>query len=130
MIQCVLSLVAAIAPGQKPEPPPITVVAITHPEPVSFEKEVAPILAAKCTVCHAGNVQRGKLDMGGMSGLLKGGVHGPALVPGKSAESLLVQRGGRTVKPAMPPKDEEPLTPQELALIKIWIDQGAKVLGT
>src|SRR5262249_41878932 len=33
---------------------------------------------------------------------------------------------GRTMKPTMPPKSEEPLTPEELALIKLWIEQGAK----
>src|SRR5262249_47824873 len=48
------------------------------------------------------------------------------IVTGKSADSPLVKSAGKTFKPFMPPKDEEPLTPQELALIKLWIDQGAK----
>jgi WD40 repeat protein len=47
-------------------------------------------------------------------------------VPGRAAESLLVKLAGRTRKPIMPPKTEEPLTPEELALIKLWIEQGAK----
>src|SRR5207237_7595629 len=39
---------------------------------------------------------------------------------------LLIQAAGKTQKPFMPPKNEEPLTPEELALLKLWIDQGAK----
>jgi WD40 repeat protein len=48
------------------------------------------------------------------------------VVANKSADSLLVRQTGKTQKPYMPPKDEEPLTPQELAILKLWIDQGAK----
>src|SRR5262249_46387941 len=46
--------------------------------------------------------------------------------PGKSAQSKFIAMIGKTQKPFMPPKSEEPLTPEELALIKLWIDQGAK----
>src|SRR5215472_1292063 len=48
------------------------------------------------------------------------------ILPGKSADSLLIKLCGRTEKPNMPPKKEEPMTPEELALVKLWIDQGAK----
>src|SRR5262249_35084045 len=40
--------------------------------------------------------------------------------------SLLYQLAGKTRRPMMPPKSETPLTPEEYALIKLWIDQGAK----
>src|SRR5207253_5913502 len=43
-----------------------------------------------------------------------------------SAKSLMVRLAGKTERPTMPPKSEEPLTPDELALIKLWIEQGAK----
>src|SRR5436309_10930492 len=86
------------AADDKREPGPIPVVKLPRTEPVSYEKEVVAILEAKCLVCHAGNVQRGKLDLSSVAGLLKGGTHGPAVVSGKSAESLLVQRAGRTAK--------------------------------
>jgi WD40 repeat protein len=95
-------------------------------EPVLYEKEIEPILVAKCFSCHSGNVQESQLDLGSYQSLVKGGKRGPALVPGKSAQSLLVRLAGKTERPTMPPKREEPLTPQEFALIKLWIDQGAK----
>src|SRR5262249_10938197 len=70
--------------------------------------------------------QEGQLDLGSYEGLIKGGKRGKAVVPGRPAESLLVHMAGKTKKPFMPPKTEEPLTPEELALLKLWIDQGAK----
>jgi WD40 repeat protein len=105
---------------------PIPVVKISHTEPVVFEKEIQPIFQNKCTVCHSGKQQKGKFDASTYASLMKGSGKGPVIVPGKSAESPLVKYAGKTAKPFMPPKDEEPLTPQELALIKLWIDQGAK----
>ena len=59
-------------------------------------------------------------------GVLAGGGPGPAVVAGKAADSLLVKMAGHTAKPFMPPPGEADLTPQELALVKLWIDQGAK----
>src|SRR5208283_2655901 len=88
--------------------------------------DVEPILQNKCAFCHSGNVKEGKLDLGTFENLMKGGGRGTPIVPGKAADSLLVKMAGKTMKPTMPPKREEPLTPEELALIKLWIDQGAK----
>ncbi len=105
---------------------PIEVIALDRKEPVQYEKDIEPILRAKCTVCHSGKELKGKFDAGSYAGVMKGGSKGPVVVPGKSGESPLVHYVGKTQKPFMPPKDEEPLTPQELALIKLWIDQGAK----
>ena len=64
-----------------------------------------------------------------VAGLLKGGKHGPALKPGVSDDSLLFRMAAHRVEPAMPPlakKDQKPLTPEELGLLKLWIDAGAK----
>jgi WD40 repeat protein len=118
---------AAFAQDKKDAPvEPIKVVALDRKDAVAFEKDVEPVLANKCTVCHSGNLKESKLDLGSYEGLIKGGKRGPAVLPGKSADSLLVKLAGKTMKPTMPPKKEEPLTPEELALIKLWIDQGAK----
>jgi WD40 repeat protein len=108
---------------------PIPVVATDRTESVAFEKEIVPILTAKCAGCHAGKTRRGGYGMDTHATLLAGGDAGPAVIPGKAADSLLVQLAGRTKKPTMPPKDAEPLSPQELALVKLWIDQGAKAGG-
>jgi WD40 repeat protein len=108
---------------------PIQVVKLDRKEPVLYEKDIEPILINKCQFCHSGPVIEAKLDMTTYDTLMKGGRSGKPVVPGKSAESLLVKAAGRTGKPYMPPVKEEPLTPQELALIKLWIDQGAKSTG-
>src|SRR5262249_1920621 len=84
------------------------------------------VLVKKCFFCHSGNVKEGKLDMGSYEALMKGGRHGKPVVAGKADESLIYQAAGKTKRPFMPPKSEEPLAPEELALIKLWIDQGAK----
>jgi WD40 repeat protein len=105
---------------------PIKVITVDRKDPVTYEKDVEPILVNKCQYCHGGTVKEGKLDMITYESLVKGGKSGQVLVAGKSAESLLVKLAGKTQRPLMPPKSEEPLTPEELAVIKLWIDQGAK----
>jgi WD40 repeat protein len=113
--------------GDKPSAvQPVKVVTIDRKDPVSYEKDVEPILLKKCSFCHSGNIKEGKLDLGSFEGLMKGGKRGNPLVAGKSAESLLCKVSGKTQKPFMPPKSEEPLTPEELAVLKLWVDQGAK----
>jgi hypothetical protein len=119
-----LPLLLALA---APTAEPIKVVPLDRKDPVSFASEVEPILTAKCAGCHSGKARRGKYDLGTYPALMKGGKTGPAVVPGKSADSLLVQLAGRTKDPVMPPgKKNVPLTPEELALVKLWVDQGAK----
>ena len=108
---------------------PIKVVKLDRKEPVLYDRDIEPILVNKCQFCHSGAVKEAKFDMASYETLVKGGKRGAAIVPGKSADSLLVKLAGKTDKPAMPPKNEEPLVPEELALIKLWIDQGAKAPG-
>lgn len=104
----------------------IPVLKLDRKEPVAYEKDIAPILVNKCLGCHSGPVKKGGLDLATHDALMKGGKKGPAVVAGKAADSLLVHLAGKTAKPQMPPKGEDPLTPQELALFKLWIDQGAR----
>src|SRR5262249_37841732 len=59
-------------------------------------------------------------------GMIKGGKRGKTVVPGNSAASPLIKLCSKTTRPFMPPRTDDPLTPNELALIKLWIDQGAK----
>lgn len=105
---------------------PIPEIKLDRKEPVAYEKDIEPIFANKCFVCHSGKELNGKLDLGTYEKMMKGGKKGPPVVAGKAAESLLYKLCGRITKPIMPPKDETPLTTQELALLKLWIDQGAK----
>ena len=92
-----------------------------------YDKDIEPILVNKCTCCHSGNLKEGKLDMASYERLMQGrqraaGRSCPASRPRACWSSCRPS----TEKPFMPPKSEEPLTPEELALIKLWIDQGAK----
>lgn len=98
------------------------------PSEISYFKQVLPILRAKnCTGCHQPAKRGGEYVMTEFAGLLKGGESGSAaVVPGKPAESeLLAQITPKDGKAAMP-KEAPPLTDAEVALIKTWIEQGAK----
>jgi WD40 repeat protein len=121
-----LSAVSVFAQEKKDDKlKPIAVVAYKG-GPVDYEKDVLPILENKCTSCHSGANKKGRLDLSSYEALLKGGKHGPSMVTGKPETSLLIQLAGKTQKPAMPPEEDEPLTPEELAILKAWVAQGGK----
>ena len=94
-------------------------------EPVDYVKDVKPILAKNCYNCHAGKNQRGGLRVDTAKAMLEGGETGPAFVAGKPDESLLIKAVSRSkgIKP-MPPK--ETLPAEQVAILKAWIEQGAK----
>lgn len=104
----------------------VPVVDLKRKDPVSYDKDIHPIFEKKCTVCHSGRELKGKFDLGTYEGVVKGGQRGAAIVPGKANDSLMYKLMHREIKPFMPPRGEDPITPQELALVKLWIDQGAK----
>jgi WD40 repeat protein len=126
---CLAALLPAplVAQDQQPKfEDPIPVVKLDRKDAVLYEKEVEPIFKNRCFVCHSGKEKKGKLDMGTYETLIKGGKRGTSIVPGKSQDSLLYKLAGHTQKPFMPPEDEGFVTPKELAVIALWIDQGAK----
>src|SRR5262245_25800008 len=94
---------------------------------VDYVQDVKPIFAKHCTACHGAEKQKSGLRLDSVGLAKRGGDSGPAIEPGKSAESLLVLAiTGSEGVAAMPPKGEAPLTSDEIALLKLWIDQGAK----
>src|SRR5262249_62233109 len=129
-----LSLLAALSAGtlaqdkkdKDKEIGPLKVVKLERKDPVSYDKDIEPVFYKRCVACHSGPVKEGRFDLGTYEALVKGGKRGQAIVPGKGDTSLLYKSAARTHKPCMPPAGEEPLTPEELALIKLWIDEGAK----
>lgn len=122
-----LAVPAADPPAAAPVGvPPIKIVVLNRKEPVLYDKDIEPIFVNKCAFCHSGNIKEGKLDMASHETLMKGGKKGPSIIPGKADDSILYKLSAKVMRPAMPPKSEDPLTPEELALIKLWIDQGAK----
>ena len=99
--------------------------------PVDFDREVLPFLRDNCLSCHSQTTTKGALNLETPELMLKGGEGGPAIVPGKAAESLLMQAAAHVdADLKMPPKDNKAkakdLGPEQLALLKLWIDQGAK----
>src|SRR5437016_7802001 len=114
----ILSAASAQEPKKDKDFPPIPIVDLKRTTPVEYSKDIEPIFANKCFVCHSGNVTEGKFDLSTHAGALKGGKRGPAVIPGKSAESNLFQFCSRQKRPIMPPKSEEPLTSPEVSLIK------------
>ena len=112
------------------ESKPIPIAAIERSEPVDFEKEILPILRRNCFACHNATDAESDLVLETPQTILKGGGEGPAVVPKKSAESLLLKVASHEAEPIMPPEDNDRgaknLTPEELGLVKLWIDQGAK----
>jgi mono/diheme cytochrome c family protein len=95
--------------------------------PVDYAQHIKPIFAKHCTTCHGAEKQKSGLRLDSVGLAIRGGDSGPAIEPGKSAESLLIQAiTGAEGVAAMPPKGEPPLTSDEIALVKLWIDQGAK----
>lgn len=122
-----ISLVALASPllAQKP----IAIAEVKRDTTVDFEKEVLPILKKHCIACHNSATKEGKLVLETPQAILKGGESGPAVEAKNSAGSMLLQVAARQSEPFMPPPDNKvnakPLSPQELGIIKLWIDQGA-----
>src|SRR5262245_25452017 len=95
-------------------------------EAVDYLRDVKPIFSQHCWSCHGPQKQRSGLRLDTGAAIRKGGNSGPAIVPGKSDQSRLLKavRGLDDI-PLMPPKGS-PLKPDQIAILKTWIDQGAK----
>lgn len=95
--------------------------------PVDYLREVKPLLAEHCYRCHGASQQKGGMRADTAISVLKGGDNGAGFVPGKSAESLLIQalRGTHDDISQMPYK-KPPLSDAQIELIARWIDEGAK----
>jgi mono/diheme cytochrome c family protein len=93
---------------------------------VDFNRDVQPILEARCYECHGPKKDKGGIRFDRRSTVFSGGDSGKTLVvPGKSSESPLFQRVTSTdPEEVMPPKGEH-LTPAQVALLRKWIDGGA-----
>jgi hypothetical protein len=119
-----LRLLAAIALGLSGR------VAVFSAEPTvtPSQHEVIPILLRHCTACHGSHQQEAGLDLRSKSAMVRGGKSGPAVISGKSEESLIIKkvRAGQ-----MPPRDRlveasvKPIEPAEIETLVRWIALGA-----
>lgn len=99
--------------------------------PVDFNKDLATLFAERCFDCHGEKKQESGLRADSRDGLLKGGDNGPSIVPGKSAESILVQVLADTHEDiSAMPKKKERFTEEQIGLVRAWIDQGAAWEGS
>lgn len=97
-----------------------------------WDAHVAPLLDRQCLKCHAGVRQKGGLDLRSLDTILRGGESGPAVIPGKPAESRLfeyVQAGAET---HMPPEGKKQLSTEEIESLRVWISKlpKSRVAGT
>ncbi len=90
-----------------------------HP---SLERDVLPLLKVRCLKCHGPIKPKGKLNLSGPRSLARGGSNGPVVIPGNLEESIVWDLVSQD---KMPPKSEEPLSSDEKALLRRWIEQGA-----
>jgi hypothetical protein len=98
--------------------------AIVSSNQVSFGQDIAPILARNCTKCHGQSPAMANLDLRSREAALKGGQHGPALVPGDATASRIYKHLTGEEKPQMPMGGR--LSDAEIAIIRNWIDSGAQ----
>ncbi|HZE96149.1 MAG TPA: c-type cytochrome domain-containing protein [Planctomycetota bacterium] len=129
VLAAALALGAEAQEGQEPQGP-LAVEVPKRDKPVDFRADLLPFLKSNCIACHHSKDPEGQLVLESAKTILKGGETGPAVVPGKSKESLLLLSAAHQRKPFMPPRKNKvgagALTPQQLGLIKLWIDEGAK----
>jgi len=97
-----------------PEPAPVEPVLTGAP---TYDNYVDPLVTTKCAACH-GDLATGGLKMLTYADIMKGSSNGPVIVPGDSANSLIIQIQSTG-------KHFANLTPEELEIVKQWIDAGA-----
>ncbi|MBX3401618.1 MAG: PSD1 domain-containing protein [Gemmataceae bacterium] len=111
----ILTFLASTAGAAEPDPAKLEY----------FEKKVRPILVGHCYACHSADTKpAGGLRVDDRNGIITGGNGGKAIVPGKSAESLLLKRVAKDAKKRMPAEGEH-LTDEQIAILSKWIDEGA-----
>jgi len=100
---------------------------------VTYATDIKPILDQSCVKCHSGEKPKARLKLDTLEGALKGSKDGKILTAGDSANSFVVKSVAHLTDDHdswMPPAHNKanigPLTPDQIGLIRAWIDQGAK----
>lgn len=92
-------------------------------DPVSYSREVTPILERSCVACHQPSKLKGGLDVTTFKAIGAGGKHGPVLVARAATTSRMISQV-KGPKPEMPPEGK-PLTEAEIGVLERWISEGA-----
>lgn len=89
-----------------------------------YKSKVQPILKENCYKCH-GFIHRGGLRLTSQEEILRGGKHGPAVIPGHPEDSLIIKYVTSDIKGRhMPPKGKLPA--DDIAVLEQWVRDGAK----
>ncbi len=95
--------------------------------PVDFAKDILPIFEKSCFSCHGPDKQKGDYRLDSPASALKGGEnYTPAIKPGDSANSPLIHLVSGLVPDSKMPAKGDPLTKEQIGLLRAWIDQGSK----
>ena len=107
-----------------------TFVIAASPAPIDYDQQIRPFIKDNCIACHNKTTTKGGLNMETPVLMAKGGETDKGIIPGKGADSIMYQAAAHTWDSEMPPKGNKvgavTLKPEQLALFKEWIDQGAK----
>ena len=93
---------------------------------IDYHREVHSILSSRCLTCHNQDKRSGGLSLAVYEDIINGGRTGAAIKPGRSTDSLIVQRLTGAIQPQMP-LNGDPLSEKEIAIVRTWIDQGARM---
>ena len=118
-----VGLLITVASSAKPEP---RLMPATAERSVDFAEDIKPILERSCVNCHANGKRKGGFSIDHLHSFVAGGDSGPAVIQGKSAESLLIKLVLSTDPEEVMPSKGKRLTLDEVALLRAWIDQGIK----
>ena len=111
---------AGLSPEQLQQlPPPAN-------HPINFSQEIKPLFEASCIKCHGKGRAKGDFQIDSRAILLKGGETGPALVPGQSAQSLIIELVMGFDPDTVMPRKGTKLSREQIGILRAWIDQGAK----
>ena len=91
---------------------------------ITYEDQIKPILHQNCFACHGDDKQKAGLNLQSYDALLKGGTTGPAVVAGRSSQSLIYKAITDPDDEARMPQKKAPLAKEQIALIQKWIDTG------
>ena len=92
---------------------------------VDYVRDIKPVLSRRCFSCHGGLKQEQDLRLDTAELMKKGGASGPAVIAGQSGTSLILSAIQGTNGASRMPPEGEPLTPEQIELIRQWIDEGA-----
>lgn len=126
----ILFLPASVALSAAPDisklPPPAA------KKDLTYDKDIKPMLEKSCVNCHGPEKPKSKYRVDSREAIIKGGESGdPAIIPGKSEKSpFVLYSADLVVDMEMPPTDKREKYPawtkEQIALVRAWIDQGAK----